>query len=106
MDIEKMTERFDKISELRKDDIRFHSVHDRPFRVYGLFFEDGRFRRLPESVARTGHETVLEHHACTAGGRLRFRTDSPYVAIAAKLPNVGKMAHFALTGSAGNTTLG
>ena len=101
MDLQQMTEKFDKIAELGKDDIRFHSVHGSPFRVYGLRYMDGKFRRLPEAVAKQGHETVLEHHACTAGGRLRFKTDSAYVAIAAKLPNVGRMAHFAMTGSAG-----
>ncbi|MBO5269844.1 MAG: hypothetical protein J6B77_03595, partial [Clostridia bacterium] len=101
MDLQNMKEKFEKIGELGKDDIRFYSVHEQPFRVYGLFYADGKFRRLPESVARTAHETVLEHHAATAGGRVRFKTDSPYIAIAARLPYVGKMAHFALTGSAG-----
>ena len=101
MDLQQMKEKFDKIAELGKDDIKFHSVHDAPFRIHGLLYMDGKFRRLPEAVAKQCHETVLEHHACTAGGRLRFKTDSAYVAIAVKLPNVGKMAHFALTGSAG-----
>lgn len=101
MDLQAMKEKFEKISELEKDDVVFHAIHDRPFRVYGLFHKDGKYRRLPEEVAKTGHETVLEHHACTAGGRLRFQTDSPYIAIAAKLPTVGRMAHFAMTGSAG-----
>lgn len=40
-------------------------------------------------------------HSNTAGGRVRFVTDSAYVAIAAKMENIGKMPHFALTGSAG-----
>ena len=101
MDLQQMTEKFDKITELGKDDIKFHAVHDAPFRVCGLLYQDGKYRRLPEVIAKQGHETVLEHHACTAGGRLRFQTDSAYVAIAAKLPNVGRMAHFAMTGSAG-----
>lgn len=101
MDLQEMKEKFEKISELGKDDIKFHSVHDRPFRIYGLLYMGGKFRRLPEAVAKTGHETVLEHHACTAGGRLRFMTDSPYIALAAKLPQIGRMAHFAMTGSAG-----
>lgn len=101
MDLQRVKENLEKISGQERNDIRFHSVHDQPFRVYGLFYMDGKFRRLPEAVAKTGHETVLEHHACTAGGRLRFQTDSAYVAIAARLPQVGRMAHFAMTGSAG-----
>ena len=101
MDLQQMKEKFEKIAELERNDIQFHSVHDHPFRVYGLLYMDGKYRRLPEAVAKKCHETVLEHHACTAGGRLRFKTDSAYVAIAAKLPHVGRMAHFAMTGSAG-----
>jgi hypothetical protein len=40
-------------------------------------------------------------HANTAGGRVRFVTDSPYIAISAKFGSVGRMNHFPLTGSAG-----
>lgn len=65
MDLQEMTEKIEKISELGKDDVQFYSAHDQPFRVYGLLYMDGKYRRLPEAVAKTGHETVLEHHACT-----------------------------------------
>ena len=45
-------------------------------------------------------EGVLGLHANAAGGRIRFVTDSPYVVIKVKM-GTWKMAHFALTGSAG-----
>ena len=56
---------------------------------------------MPESVAETVSEGVLNLHAHTAGGRIRFKTDSPYIAIHAEMNNVSKMGHFALCGSAG-----
>ena len=40
-------------------------------------------------------------HANTAGGRVRFVTDSSYIAIQAKMDGLGKMPHFAFTGSIG-----
>lgn len=40
MDLQEMTEKFEKISELGKDDVQFYSVHDQPFRVYGLLYMD------------------------------------------------------------------
>ena len=72
-----------------------------PFRVYGLTYEEGRFVRLPLSVARgvsSGVENLAGH---TAGGRLRFITDSPFVAIRATMDRISRMPHFALSGVAG-----
>ena len=88
-------------TQIEKSDIRFYSALDTPFCIHGVFYEDGQFRRMPEKVARSVSEGVYTLHTHTAGGRLRFRTDSPYVAIHAKMPGVGKMPHFALCGSAG-----
>lgn len=84
-----------------KPDICFYNSLEAPFGIYGVFYQDRQFRRLPESVAKTVNAGVLRLHNHTAGGRVRFRTDSPYVAISAKTPVVGKMAHFAMTGSSG-----
>lgn len=72
-----------------------------PFRVYGLAHDGERFRRMPLSVARTvnpGTENLAAH---TAGGRLRFVTDSPVISIRAVMDRISRMPHFALTGTAG-----
>ena len=82
-------------------DIRFYDIKQLPFKTYGVFYDEGKYRRIPEAVAKNVNDGVLGLHANAAGGRVRFRTDSPYVAIHAEMPNVGKMPHFALTGSAG-----
>ncbi len=85
-------------------DIPFYNLLNNPFQVYGVFYENGKFRRLPETVAKSvsdGVLRVLRLHVHTAGGRVRFKTDSPYVAIHTNMSDIGKMPHFALTGSAG-----
>ena len=90
-----------QIKNIGKDDIEFFDIKETPFKIYGVFFENGKFRRMPEEVAKSVNVGVRALHANTAGGRVRFVTDSPYVAIYAKLPWVGKMPHIPLTGSAG-----
>jgi hypothetical protein len=52
-------------------------------------------------VAEATSQGVAYLHASTAGGRIRFVTDSPFVAIKAEVAAKGYMAHFAMTGSAG-----
>lgn len=88
-------------SHIEESDIRFYDVNKPPFRIHGVFYDSGKFRRLPENVAKTVNEGVHALHANTAGGRVRFKTDSTYIAIYAKMTGIGKMPHFALTGSAG-----
>jgi len=88
-------------SRINKPDIRFYDSLEDPFRIYGVFYDDGKFRRMPESIAQTISPNVLRLHTHAAGGRIRFRTNSPYVAIKAQMPVVGKLPHFSLSGTAG-----
>lgn len=100
-DISLIDSNFKLTTELDVSDIRFYNVNQAPFVIYGVFYDSGKFRRIPEDVARSVSEGVYSLHANTAGGRVRFRTDSSYIAIHAKMPSIGKMPHFALTCSAG-----
>ncbi|MBE7051932.1 MAG: hypothetical protein E7395_05115 [Ruminococcaceae bacterium] len=86
---------------VRRDGMKLYDCMQSPFKVYGIFKEGGRFRRMPEAVAKSVSEGVCYLHTNTAGGRVRFCTDSPYIAISAKMDAPGKMPHFAFTGSIG-----
>ena len=88
-------------TNIQQEGLLFYDAMQAPFQIYGVFFEDGKFRRLPETVAEATSAGVLRLHAATAGGRIRFQTDSPYVAIHTKMPRISRMSHFALSGSAG-----
>lgn len=100
-DISKIDSNFAVKTKIDKEDIKFYNIDESPFKVYGVFKENGKYRRMPETVAKSVSEGVYVLHTNTAGGRVRFVTDTPYIAIYAKMDGLGKMSHFALTGSIG-----
>lgn len=99
-DIDKIDKNFKVETNISKEDIHFYDVEDGVFRIYGVFKENGIFRRMPEQVAASVNPGVYALHTNTAGGRVRFVTDSSYVAIKTEYSPCRK-PHFALTGSSG-----
>ncbi len=87
--------------KINKDDIAFYKVKEAPFRIYGVEREEGKFRRIPLKVAQSVSPAVVDLHVQTAGGRVRFVTDSAYVAIHVSLCSTGSMPHMPHTGVAG-----
>ena len=81
----------------------FYNVRHDPFRIYGLIFdsEGEPFRRIPCGVAERVNPGVLRLHTNTAGGRVRFMTDSARVAIRAIMPKKCLMPHMPFLGSSG-----
>ena len=100
-DISKIDKNFAVKTNIDKDGIKFYNADESPFKVYGVFRENGKYRRMPESVAKSVNAGVYGLHANTAGGRVGFKTDSSYVAIVAQMDALGKMPHFPFTGSIG-----
>ena len=100
MQISEIDKNFEIQTQINKDDIEFFDIDSPPFEIRGVFKENGIYRRMPEKVATNISEGVRELHMHTAGGRVRFATDSNYVAIYAKIDNPGRMPHFAFSGSA------
>ena len=88
-------------STFEEDGLAFFDASKPPFSLHGLLQEEGCFRRLPSPVAQATSEEVALLSLHTAGGRVRFCTDSPVIAIRAKMHAIEKMPHFALTGSGG-----
>lgn len=99
--ISKIDKNFIVKTKIERENIRFFDAESSPFKIYGLIKENDKFRRFPEGIAKSVSEGVHALHANTAGGRVRFITDSDYVAINAKMENICKMPHFSLTGGAG-----
>ena len=100
-DVSKIDRNFHVSTQIQREGLLFRDAEDAPFRIYGLMREDGHFCRLPDSVASTVNDGVKHLALHTAGGRVRFVTDSPYVAIHAEMAELGKMPHFPFTGSIG-----
>ncbi len=102
-DISKIDPNFKITTDLPEKDIYFYDVRLQPFKGYGLYrFSEGeQFRRIPEDVARKTSEGVHYLRTNTAGGRVRFKTNSKYIAIKSIMPDVCHMAHMPLLGSSG-----
>ena len=56
---------------------------------------------MPEEAAKSVNSGTYSLHANTSGGRIRFVTDSPYVAISAKMPKRGFMSQLTPIAMAG-----
>ena len=89
------------LRDFSREGLSYHDVLDAPFTVHGVFHNGERFVRMPSDVARSVSDGVYALHDHTAGGRVRFRTDSRRIAIRAYMDNVYRMPHFAFSGSCG-----
>ena len=103
MRIEEIDKNLQAASTLNIPDIRYYNALEEPFALYGLYRprETGEYRRLPENIAESVSLGVRDLSIHTSGGRVRFKTDSPYVAIKAVLFNGGQMPHMPISGSHG-----
>ena len=88
-------------TRLPDEDILWLDVHDAPFVLNGFAAAQvpgEPFRRIPKDVAENTSEGVAALALNTAGGRVRFSTDSPFVAVHAEMANICRMDHMAFTG--------
>lgn len=99
-DISKIDKNLAVETNIVREGLEFLDVEEEPFRIYGVKMENGKFRRMPEKIAVTVSERVGWLHTNTAGGRVRFVTDSPYVAIKTACSPI-RYSHMPLTGTAG-----
>ncbi|MDR2136507.1 MAG: hypothetical protein LBO76_07820, partial [Treponema sp.] len=103
MNIAEIDSRLAVQGEIKEPELVWADARRPPFRIYGLHDVRNQpvFRRIPEAVAQAVSPGVAALHTNTAGGRVRFQTDSPYIAIRAEMPAACLMPHMALAGSAG-----
>ncbi|MBB6678055.1 SGNH/GDSL hydrolase family protein [Cohnella lubricantis] len=76
---------------------------EKPFSINGFpwFDEDKRYRRLPAAPAVPLPLSVDKLADCTAGGQIRFRTNSSRLTIRVKLAGRADMDHMPATGQCG-----
>ena len=84
-------------------DVIWHNVKEAPFMLHGFFepLTEPYYHRLPKEVAEATSDGVSKLERESAGGRVRFSTDSPYIAIRATFKVVGRSSHLTLLSSAG-----
>lgn len=84
-------------NELNKDDILWYESDKSPFTVYGAY-STNPYKRIPTEVAQKIGDRMEFLHTNTAGIRIRFRTDSPYLALHVEWDQQTVFYHMATTG--------
>ncbi len=88
-------------TNIKRDGLVFKNALDEPFKIYGVYHDGKQYRRLPDDVAEKTNPGVHSLSTRTTGGRVRFITDSPYVAIKAMLPHMSKFPQMSVSGQSG-----
>lgn len=88
-------------TNIQREGLIFKNALDEPFKIYGVFHDGEGYRRLPRDVAENTSPGVNYHARCTAGGRVRFITDSPYIVIKAVIPYNVKYSHMSHSAHSG-----
>ncbi len=101
MDLSKIDKNLIVKSYIGKSDVRFFDVSEHPFRVYGLEKRTDRYSRLPDGVGERLNSRAKIFGKGSAGGRVRFVTDSSYVAVRARIDGIYRISMMTFTLSAG-----
>jgi lysophospholipase L1-like esterase len=83
--------------------LKWHSPKDAPFGLAGFawFATDRVYRRLPAKPKYPLPKPVDSLANCTAGGQIRFQTDSSRLSVRVRLSGVANMNHMPATGQCG-----
>lgn len=84
-------------------EVTWYDVREGAFSLHGLYEPKTEpfFRRVAPNVAKATSVGVDKLGRESAGGRVRFATNSPYIAIRAKFLVVGRSSHLSLISTSG-----
>lgn len=85
--------------EVIREGLVYHNAEE--LDVYGVKLIDGVYRRMEYSEAKKVSENVALISLECAGGRVRFVTDSPYIAIYVKYRSVAKVPNYSNSATLG-----
>lgn len=90
-------------TDITEPDLVWINARTAPFEIRGVMYDEqlGRFCRMPQDIAQSVSEGVADLNRCTAGGRVRFRTNSRFIAIRAVMETNYLMSHITLIGQSG-----
>lgn len=82
MDIAEIDKNF-QVNPIKETDVEWFDVTQAPFSVHGVYYDEteGMFLRMPHEVAEKVNPGVDHLSRNSAGGRVRFMTNSPYIAV-------------------------
>ena len=107
MRIQEIDKNFSAKSVAISGDEAIYTIPHESFDLYGVFYDEknGCFSRLHEEIGKDLRPHLFWLGRCTAGGRLRFSTDSEYFGLEVAYDQISPMSHMPLSGSCGITLL-
>ena len=98
MEIRELDANFLKV-RVKEQDVVWKNALEQPFSLHGVYYDEQEacYRRMPKAIAKEVSVGVEVLSANTAGGRLRFKTDSPYIAIRAEVYACKPTANLGMT---------
>ena len=103
-DIAKIDKNFEvKESFDDNDTLDLYSIPNDKTALYGIFYEEERFVRVPKEIALKNSDALSRLYGKTAGGRLRFSTNSKTIKIIVEWDSKSSLNHMPSTGVCGFT---
>ena len=100
-DITTIDKNFKIETNIQREKLEFHDVKISEVSLYGVWHDGECYRRVPKDVAENTSRELTTSALKTAGGRIRFITDSPYIVIKAFYPFITVFGHMPRSGSSG-----
>lgn len=102
MKLSELDSNFKLETNIEREGLVFKDIDEQPFKIYGVYRDGECYRRMPRSVAECSVQGTVEDLARhTSGGRVRFVTDSPYIAVKLVLPDCIAYPHLTYECSTG-----
>ena len=96
-----MNEKRQTVETINDHDVVFHNVLEEPFELFGFCQSDDLvFRRVPSQIAERTSAGVANLAQESTGGRLRFSTDSPYIALRVRFRRLFRTPNMTLISNA------
>ena len=101
MDLTRIDKNMKLDTNLDLSDIVFVNIDDKPVEVLGVWRHEDIYVRVPPDVAKNTNPGVEQLATNLAGGKVRFLTDSPYVAINYTFPAIDTHYHMTRVSESG-----
>ena len=103
MNIQQIDKNFAVNINFTEPDMVWYNVREVPFSIHGIVYSENlnRYLRFPQENAEKVSKEVEFLNTNTSGGRVRFKTDSSYIAIHAVMDPQDLFPHMPITGKSG-----
>lgn len=86
--ISKIDKNFAIETNIERENLHFYNALEPMFSLHGVFFDGKGYVRMPDEISKATSHGVHVLSKCTPGGRLRFKTNSKYIALKMTTPEI------------------